>query len=58
MSIYIADRAGLTVVLKQSDTFEILAKNTLDEGFDASPVVIGDELYLKGSDHLYCIAQQ
>ena len=56
--IYIADRAGSTMVLKQSDTFEILARNTLDEGFDASPVVIGDELYLKGSDHLYCIAHQ
>ncbi len=56
--IYIADREGTTLVLKQSDSFEVLATNTLDEGFDASPVVIGDELYLKGSNHLYCIAHQ
>ena len=56
--IYIADREGTTLVLKQGDTFEVLATNTLDEGFDASPVVIGDELYLKGSNHLYCIAHQ
>ena len=56
--IYIADREGTTLVLKQTDKFEVLATNTLDEGFDASPVVIGDELYLKGSEYLYCIAQQ
>ena len=36
---------------------ETVATNTLDDGFDASPVVIGDELYLKGNKYLYCIAQ-
>ncbi len=56
--IYFAGRNGVTLVLKQSDSFEVLATNTLDEGFDASPVVIGDELYLRGSKHLYCIAEQ
>jgi outer membrane protein assembly factor BamB len=56
--IYLADREGRMAVLKQSNNFEVLAMNTLDEGFDASPVVIGDELYLKGSTHLYCISEQ
>jgi len=56
--IYIADRNGTTTVIKQSDVFEVLATNTLDDGFDASPVVKGDELYLKGNTHLYCIAKQ
>lgn len=56
--VYIADRKGTVTVIKQSDTFEVLATNTLDEGFDASPAIAGDELYLKGEHHLYCIAKQ
>ncbi len=56
--IYIAGRKGTTIVLKHSDTFEVLASNTLDDGFDASPIVVGDELFLKGEHYLYCIAEQ
>ena len=56
--IYIADRKGTTIVIKASDTFEVLATNTLDDVFDASPVAVGDELYLKGEAYLYCIAKQ
>ena len=56
--LYIAGRRGTTVVLKHSDTFEVLATNTLDDGFDASPVVVGDELFLKGAHYLYCIVEQ
>ncbi len=56
--IYISDRNGATIVLKQSAAFEVLASNTLDDGFDASPIVVGDELYLKGRNNLYCIAKQ
>ncbi len=55
--IYIADRDGNVLVIKHSDSFEVLAVNTLDDGFDASPVIVGDELYLKGENHLYCIAK-
>lgn len=54
--IYLADREGKVVVLKKSDTLEILATNSLDDGFDASPIFVGDELYLKGQKFLYCIA--
>ena len=56
--IYIADRDGKTTVIKRSDTLDVLAVNTLDDGFDASPIIIGDEIYLKGRTHLYCIAKQ
>lgn len=55
--IYIADRDGKVAVLKKSDTFELLATNVLDDGFDASPVFAGNELYLKGRKSLYCIAE-
>lgn len=56
--VYIMDRYGKTAVVKHADKFKVLATNTLDDGFDASPVVIGDELYLRGNSYLYCISEQ
>lgn len=53
--LYFAGRNGVTAVIRSSDTFEVLATNTLDDGFDASPVIVGDALYLKGHKHLYCL---
>jgi outer membrane protein assembly factor BamB len=55
--VYVVGRNGVTTVLKNSGTLEILATNTLDDGFDASPAIIGDEIYLKGRASLYCIAR-
>jgi outer membrane protein assembly factor BamB len=55
--IYIAGRDGSTVVLRHGPTFEVLAVNELDDGFDASPAVVGDELYLRGRRALYRISQ-
>jgi outer membrane protein assembly factor BamB len=54
--IYLAGRNGATVVLKQSDKLEVLATNQLDDRFEASPVAAGKELFLRGREHLYCIA--
>jgi len=56
--VYCPGRNGVTVVLKNADTFEVLATNKLDDGFDASLAVIGDELYLRGNKFLYCIAKK
>ena len=55
--VYLASQNGVTVVIKNSETFEVLATNKLDDQFDASPVVVGDELFLKGKESLYCIAE-
>ncbi len=55
--LYIADRGGKTAVIAHGDRFEVLAVNELQDGFDASPVVVGDELLLKGNNFLYCIAE-
>ena len=54
---YVASRNGTVAVIKQGNNFEILATNTLDDSFNASPVVVGTELYLRGSQYLYCIAE-
>ncbi|MCA1585132.1 MAG: hypothetical protein LC791_10315, partial [Acidobacteria bacterium] len=56
--IYIPGRDGTTVVLKHGPRFEVLAENTLDEGFDASPALVDEEIYLGGSRHLYSLAEK
>lgn len=54
--IYIVGRNGTTAVLKNAVTFELLATNVLGEKVDASPALVGNELYLRGHEHLYCFA--
>ncbi len=54
--IYISDLDGSTLVVKNSSKFETLATNVLDEGTAASLIVARDAIYLRGTQHLYCIA--
>tara|TARA_R110002072_G_scaffold4174_2_gene29455 strand:- start:40629 stop:42521 length:1893 start_codon:yes stop_codon:yes gene_type:complete len=56
--VYLPSREGVTKVFKAGATYEDLATNELDDVFDASPVVIGDELYLRGHKALYCISEK
>jgi outer membrane protein assembly factor BamB len=55
--VYIPGRDGATFVLKHSGKFEPVATNQLDERFDASPAVVGRNLFLRGEQHLYCIEE-
>ena len=55
--LYITDREGTTLVLKDAPTYEVVATNKLSDGIDASPVMIGRELFLRGHGFLYCIAE-
>ncbi|MCR9200105.1 MAG: PQQ-like beta-propeller repeat protein [Planctomycetaceae bacterium] len=55
--IYIVGRGGTTVVLKHSRSYEPVATNKLNERFDASPAIAGDQIFLRGVNHLYCIEQ-
>lgn len=55
--VYILGRDGATCVLKHSGTFEPIATNQLDERFNASPAVVGRNLFLRGEQHLYCIEE-
>ena len=56
--IYIAGKDGGTIVLKAGRTYQALATNVLDDGFDASPVLVGKDLYLRGHRFLYAIRDQ
>lgn len=55
--VYLAGRDGNVWVIKRSPKLEVLAKNKLDDGFDASPAAVGKEMFLRGRQHLYCLAE-
>lgn len=54
--VYVVGRNGHTAVLKDAPKFEVVADNALDDVFNASPAIAGDELFLRGEKFLYCIA--
>lgn len=56
-NVIILGRDGNALVLDNGPELEILAENTLDDGFDASPAFYGDEMYLRGYRYLYKIAR-
>ena len=56
--IYVASRDGVTLVIKHGSTLEVLAQNALNDGFNASPVIVGKEIFLRGNKSLYCIASE
>ena len=55
--VYVCGREGEMVVLKDGPTLEVVATNHLGQGIDATPAIAGDELYVRGSKHLFCIAE-
>jgi outer membrane protein assembly factor BamB len=57
-NIYVVSREGTTVVFADGPEFEVKAINQLDDEFNASPAIVGNELYLRGAKHLYCIAKE
>ncbi len=56
--VYITGRNGATLVLRRSRELKVLATNRLDDRIDASPALAGDELFLRGSKFLYCVAEE
>lgn len=55
--VYLTDRNGTTVVIKDSPTFEVVATNSVGETVDATPAPVGNELFIRGEQHLFCIAE-
>ena len=54
--VYVPGRDGTTIVIRSGPAYEVLAKNTLDDGFDASPALVDNGIYMRGYQNLYCIA--
>ena len=55
--IYFVGRSGTTVVIKAGTSYKELAVNRLDDRIDASPVLVGNHIFLRGRERLYCIGQ-
>ncbi|MEM8955055.1 MAG: PQQ-binding-like beta-propeller repeat protein [Verrucomicrobiota bacterium] len=55
--LYLVVRDGTTLVLKDGDELEVLAVNTLDDEIDGSPAIVDGEMFLRGKNYLYCIAE-
>jgi outer membrane protein assembly factor BamB len=56
--IYITDRDGVTMVIEPGDSLKVLAMNRLGEGVDATPAIVGRQMFIRGEGHLYCIEQR
>jgi outer membrane protein assembly factor BamB len=54
--VYLLGRDGNALVIDNGPEFKILQHNSLDDGFDASPAIVGEEMYLRGYRSLYKIA--
>ena len=51
--IFLSAESGTTVVLEPGREYKETARNSI-EGFRSSPVFIGDRMYVRAFDHLYC----
>ncbi len=56
--LYVVGRDGATAVLKHGKELEVVAMNQLDEPVDASPIAVGDVLYLRSDSSLYAIKNE
>jgi hypothetical protein len=50
-------RNGTTVALKYGPEFEVLAVNPLDDPIDASPAIVGNQMFLRGHNFVYCLSE-
>jgi len=53
--VYLTARNGTTVVIKDANELSIVATNSVGETVDATPSPAGNELFLRGEKHLFCI---
>jgi outer membrane protein assembly factor BamB len=55
--IYFTGRDGTTVVIPNTGELDILATNTVGEPVDASPAIAGNQIFIRGDQHLFCIEE-
>jgi hypothetical protein len=55
--IYLTDRGGSIVVIKDSAELKVLATNNVGEGVDATPALIDQEILIRGEKHLFCFSE-
>jgi outer membrane protein assembly factor BamB len=55
--VYLSSREGTTVVIEhgRGKEMKVLATNQLPEAIDASPAIVGNQLFIRSGSNLYCI---
>jgi outer membrane protein assembly factor BamB len=56
--IYFTGRDGTTVAIRPGKSLEILATNHLDEPVDASPAIVGNRIYIRSANSLFCLEEE
>ena len=55
--IFCTDEAGTTFVVEAGPKFKLLGKNSLGEMSWASPAIAANAIFLRTTDHLFCISK-
>lgn len=55
--VYVTDLEGTTLVFTNEASPRILARNILDDRFNASAAISGKDLFLRGEKYLYCLSE-
>ncbi|MEZ6118452.1 MAG: PQQ-binding-like beta-propeller repeat protein [Pirellulaceae bacterium] len=55
--VYITDRDGTTVVIKDAEQFEVVSINSVGETVDATLAPVDNQLFIRGEQHLFCIEE-
>ncbi len=55
LAYFISDE-GIVSVVKPGPTFDVVAQSEVGEPVKASPAVYGNQLFIRGEKHLFCIA--
>lgn len=55
--VYLTGRRGTIVVITDGEKLNIVASNSVGETVDATPAPVDNELFIRGEQHLFCIAE-
>jgi outer membrane protein assembly factor BamB len=56
--LYCTNEEGTTTVVKAGPQFEVIAVNKLDNHTLASPVAVGNQIFIRTAEYLYCIQKR
>ena len=53
--VYLTDRRGTIAVVADAPVLKVIATNDMGEGVDATPAAAGNQLFVRGERHLFCL---
>ena len=56
MNVFALEETGTAYLIEPGRELKVLRTNKIDELFWSTPAVANGALFLRGADHLYCVA--